>query len=157
MRTKIHAFAGAIALLMVSIFWGSTAWSELFGDENAVIWVKTAVLNGMLVLVPAMMVAGASGAFLGRGRQGSLISKKKERMAVIGGNGLLVLLPSAVFLAMRAQSGQLDALFYGIQAVELVAGAVNITLLTLNMRDGFAMTRKRRQAAASRRFSEARN
>jgi len=54
-------------------------------------------------------------------------------------------LPSAVFLAFRAASGQFDGLFYGVQAVELIAGATNITLLIKNLRAGLAISSRRRR------------
>ena len=63
-------------------------------------------------------------------------------MPVIALNGILILVPSAFFLAARAGAGQFDTAFYAVQAVELLAGAVNIALMSLNMRDGFAMTRQ---------------
>ena len=37
-------------------------------------------------------------------------------------------------------SGQFAALFYAVQGIELVAGAVNITLMSLNMRDGLRLS-----------------
>lgn len=39
-------------------------------------------------------------------------------------------------LASWANAGRFDRAFYALQGVELVAGAINITLLVLNMRDG---------------------
>jgi len=55
---------------------------------------------------------------------------------------VLILLPSAFFLAGRAEAGLLDATFLAVQALELVAGAINITLLSLNMRDGLRIRRR---------------
>ncbi len=60
-------------------------------------------------------------------------------MPVIAANGVLVLVPAALFLAAKARAGEFDAGFYAVQAVELAAGAVNIALLGLNMRDGMRM------------------
>ena len=62
-------------------------------------------------------------------------------MPFIAPNGLLVLIPCALFLAHRAAAGQFDATFYTVPAVELVAEGVNTTLPGLNMRDGIAMAR----------------
>jgi len=62
-------------------------------------------------------------------------------------NGLLVLIPSALFLASKAREGELDATFYSVKALELVAGAVNLTLLGRNMRDGFMMTGRLKRRA----------
>ncbi len=60
-------------------------------------------------------------------------------MPLIAANGVLVLIPSALFLASKARAAEFDAGFYAVQALELVAGATNITLLGLNMRDGLKM------------------
>lgn len=149
MKLKIHAIAGAVALLTIAIFWLSTLSAELFGDSGTIAAVKTAILAGMVVLIPAMALAGASGFSLGRGWKSPVVARKKTRMKVIAANGLLILLPSAFFLAGRAQAGLMDTSFFVVQAVELAAGAVNIALLSLNMRDGMRL--RRRTAPASGR------
>jgi len=61
---------------------------------------------------------------------------KLKRMPLIAANGILVLIPSALFLASKARAAEVDNLFYSVQALELVAGAANVTLLGLNRRDG---------------------
>ena len=61
-------------------------------------------------------------------------------MPFIAGNGLLILIPAALFLASKARAGEFDTWFYVVQALELLAGATNITLLGLNMRDGLKLT-----------------
>lgn len=79
-----------------------------------------------------------------------LIGAKKRRMPLIAANGLVILVPSALYLAAKAEAGAFDAAFYGAQALERVAGAVNIALLGLNMRDGFHLTARRRMVLARR-------
>jgi hypothetical protein len=142
MKTKIHAFAGGLALLTICIFWSATVIAELFGDAADIAAVKNGILAGMLVLVPLMAVAGASGFSLGKGWRSPAVQRKKQRMKVVAANGILVLVPSAVFLASKAGAGAFDAAFVAVQAIELIAGAVNIALLSLNMRDGLALRRK---------------
>jgi hypothetical protein len=149
MNAKVHAAAGAVALLTVSAFWLSTALVELFGNEAAIASVKTAILAGMAVLIPAMAVAGASGFSLGKGWRSPAVQRKKARMKIIAANGLLILLPSAFFLAGRAEAGHFDLAFHVVQAVELATGALNVTLLSLNMRDGLSL--RRRTISAARR------
>jgi hypothetical protein len=68
-----------------------------------------------------------------------LIGAKFKRMPFIAANGILILIPSALFLAFKARAAEFDTVFYAVQALELVAGATNITLLGLNMRDGLKM------------------
>lgn len=142
MKSKLHAAAGAIALLCIAAFWTSTLASELFLGESAVVAVKNGILTAMWVMIPAMAATGASGFSLARGRTGRLLDVKKRRMRIVAANGLLVLLPCAIALARMAGAGQFDGWFYGVQGLELVAGAVNFSLLVLNMRDGLRLARK---------------
>ena len=139
MKKIIHPMAGAIAILVIAMFWLSTALTELLGSESAVVRVKTAIPWGFLLLIPALVAVGASGFALSKGRRVGLIATKLRRMPLIAANGLLVLIPSALFLASKARAAEFDGVFYGMQALELAAGAANITLLGLNMRDGLRM------------------
>ncbi len=139
MKSKLHAAFGAMALLCIATFWVSTVVSELFMDPAAVVAVKNAILAGMWLLVPAMAATGGSGFALAKGRSGRLIEVKGRRMKFVAANGLLVLLPSAFVLATWANAGRFDGAFYALQVLELLAGATNITLLALNMRDGLKL------------------
>jgi len=142
----IHPLAGLVAILTIASFWLSTAISELFGSEAAVIAVKTAIPWGFILLVPALAATGGSGFFLSKGQRQGLVGTKLKRMPFIGANGLLVLIPAALFLASKAKAGEFDATFYTVQALELIAGAINIALLGLSMRDGMALTQWRRKS-----------
>jgi hypothetical protein len=135
----IHPVAGVLAILTIATFWLSTALSELFAPQAIVVAVKTAIPWGFLLLIPALAAAGASGFSLAKGARKGLFGTKIKRMPFIAANGILVLIPSALFLASKAQVGAFDESFYAVQVLELVAGAVNITLLGLNMRDGLKM------------------
>ncbi|MXP26824.1 hypothetical protein GRI39_12360 [Altererythrobacter indicus] len=140
MKKLIHPVAGVIALLTIAAFWLSTTLSELIGSKAAVVTVKTAIPWGFLLLIPALAAAGGTGFSLARGRTKGLAATKLKRMPMIAANGLLILIPSALFLASKAKAGEFDTAFYLVQALELIAGAVNLLLLSLNMRDGFRMT-----------------
>lgn len=61
MKTKVHAIAGGIAFLMILSFWLSTVFSELFASHETIATVKGLILKGMFILIPAMIVVGASG------------------------------------------------------------------------------------------------
>ncbi|USG62571.1 hypothetical protein NBZ79_06230 [Sneathiella marina] len=141
MKTKIHATAGIIGFLIIGIFWTSTVLSELFGSYEDIASVKTAILQGMFILIPALMIAGGSGMVMGQRRTDIPAVSKKKRMPFIVANGLLVLVPAAIYLQSKASVGDFDGIFYTIQGVELVAGAANFILMGLNIRDGLAMTR----------------
>jgi len=119
---------------------GFNALSELFASQAIVTMVKIAIPWGFLWLIPALMAAGGSGFALAKRRRAGLAQAKIKRMPWIAANGILVLVPSALFLAAKARAGAFDTSFDAVQALELVAGAANITLLGLNMRDGLKMT-----------------
>lgn len=144
----VHPVAGGLALATIAGFWTASVAVELFCGPTVVAAVKGAIPYGFVVLIPALAVVGMSGMRLGRGHRGPLVAAKRRRMPVIAANGILVLVPSALVLAARAQAGELDAVFYAVQALELVAGGVNITLLGLSLRDGLRLARGRRVRVA---------
>jgi hypothetical protein len=138
-KSKLHGFLGALALLCIATFWISTVVSEVFLDRASVATVKNSILAGMWILIPAMAATGGSGFSLAGKRRGRLVEAKARRMKGAAANGLLVLLPSAYVLASWANAGRFDAAFFSLQGLELVAGAVNVTLLVLNVRDGLRL------------------
>lgn len=135
----IHPLAGAVAILTIATFWLSTALSELFCSQTTIIAVKTAIPWGFLLLVPAIALAGGSGLTLAKGRRGGVIGTKIRRMPLVAVNGVLILIPSALYLSFKANADSFDTAFYAVQILELVAGAANLTLLGFNMRDGLQM------------------
>lgn len=147
MPKKIHLIAAIIASLMIALFFSSTALVELLGSHESVAMVKSLiVMPGLLILVPAIAATGGSGFFLSRTRKGRLVEAKKRRMPFIAANGLLILVPAAIFLDQWASAGVFDTRFYLVQAAEMLAGAVNLTLMGLNMRDGLKLSGRIRGA-----------
>lgn len=147
MSKAIHPIAGALAILTIATFWLSTVLTELFASPAAVTAVKTALPWGLALLIPALAAAGGSGFSLAKGRREGLVGAKFKRMRLAAANGVLVLIPSALFLASKARAAEFDAAFHAVQALELVAGATNMTLLTFNMRDGLKMKGRLRPRA----------
>ncbi|MCW5799531.1 MAG: hypothetical protein KIT40_13585 [Nitrospira sp.] len=144
-KSIIHGIAGAGALLTITTFWTSTLISELFLSHEAVLAVKQAIVKyGLVILVLFMASVGASGFSLGKGRKGPLIEGKKKRMPIIALNGLLIMVPSALFLNFKATNGEFDKWFYLVQVLELSVGAVQFLLLGLSFRDGLKLTGKLR-------------
>jgi hypothetical protein len=142
MLKRIHPIAGVLAFLIILSFWTSTVVSELFGSLETVAAVKRAIPWGFLVLVPALATVGASGFRMAGASSEPHVLRKKRRMPFIAGNGILILIPAALYLAALASRGDFGATFYAVQAVELIAGAVNLTLMALNIRDGLRLTRR---------------
>jgi hypothetical protein len=139
---RVHPIAGGLALLTMLAFWTSTVAVELAGDRADIVAVKHAIMWGLLVLVPALAVTGGTG-FVRAGRsKNAHVVAKKRRMQVVAPIGLLVLVPCVLYLGTTASASGLGAYFREVQAVELLAGAVNIALMSLNVRDGLRLTRR---------------
>jgi hypothetical protein len=139
--SRVHFVAALLATLTIALFFGSTVVVEATGDHAAVARVKSLiVVPGLLVLVPAIAVTGSTGFVLSRGWQGPLVARKKRRMPIIAGNGLVILVPAAIVLDQWAAAEAFDARFYLMQAVELIAGGMNLTLMGLNIRDGLSLS-----------------
>ena len=147
MIAKVHKIAGLTATLTIASFWLSTAGAELFWGSGAVVTVKTLIPYGFLILIPAIAIAGATGFHQAKDRTAGIIGAKRRRMPIIAANGVLILIPAAVFLAAKAQAGAFDTRCYAVQGGELLAGATNRLLLGLNIRDGRRMTAGRRRRA----------
>ncbi|SMP19983.1 hypothetical protein [Shimia sagamensis] len=149
MLSTVHKAAAALATVTIATFWISTLISEVFLDHAAITAVKTTIPYGFFILIPAMAVAGATGFKLAKARKGGVLGKKSKRTPIVAANGILILIPAALFLATKAQAGSFDTPFYVVQILELIAGALNLTLLGLNIRDGRKLTAgKRRRAKA---------
>lgn len=139
MKSKVHAIAGMIGFLCILTFWTSTAYAELFKSHETIAAVKAMILRGMFILVPAMALAGGLGMAVGAKWKSPQARAKKKRMPIIALNGLCILLPSAAYLAFKSGAGEFDTWFYSVQILELCAGALNLTLMGLNIRDGLRM------------------
>lgn len=142
MLKRIHPIAGGIGLLLILTFWTATAASELFGSRAMVVAVKQAIPWGFFILVPALALTGASGFAMGAKWKGARIAAKKRRMPFIAGNGILILMPAAIYLSVLVSRGEFGMIFYVVQTIELIAGGTNIVLMALNMRDGLVLGRR---------------
>ncbi len=139
MKPVVHATAGTLAFVLIASFWISTLVSELFLSHQAIELVKLAILYAMWILIPALMITGASGFYMAKNYSSYVLTNKKRRMPIIALNGLLLLLPAAIYLHAKAASTEFDMYFYSAQCIELVAGAINLVLISLNIRDGLTL------------------
>jgi len=143
---KVHATAASIALLLIISFCSSTLLSELLGSQQQIISVKNAIFYAIWFLIPCMAITGITGAKLAGKTKKGLIGKKLKRMPIIALNGLLILLPAAIYLRSLAIAGDFSTIFYIVQGVELLAGAINITLMSMNFRDGLKVSKAKRKS-----------
>lgn len=139
-RSMLHAVAGTTAMLMILAFWVSTFVSELWLDQGAIVAVKhTIAVYGVVAFVLAMAATGGTGFSLGKARSGRLLVGKQRRMPLIALNGLVIMIPSALYLNAKAAAGEFDPLFYAVQALELTVGLVQLALMGMNFRDGLRL------------------
>ncbi len=141
MKKTAHLIASVVTLLCIATFVLSTIIIELIGNAQTIAQVKSLIVSpGLLILIPAIAVTGGTGFPLASNRKGHLVASKKKRMPFIAANGILVLIPCAIFLDTKAASGLFDTWFYAVQVIELLAGGTNLALLGMNMRDGFRLS-----------------
>lgn len=141
MLRRLHLISSTLALICIATFFLSTIFVELIGSGHSIASLKHLIVNpGLWILVPTMIATGASGVLMSRKRQGRLVALKKKRMPFIAANGLLVLMPCAIVLNQWASAGSFDTRFYLVQVIELIAGATNLALMGLNMRDGLRLS-----------------
>jgi len=141
MPKGIHFIGGLLATMTIATFFLSTLGVELFGSHETIAMVKgLIVMPGLFIFVPAIAATGGSGVFLSNSRQGRLVDAKQKRMPIIAANGILIMIPCAIFLNQLAASGAFDTTFYVVQTLELLVGAVNLTLMGMNIRDGLRMS-----------------
>jgi hypothetical protein len=137
MKQKLHLITGILATLTIASFFISTITVELFGSHEAVATVKSfIVIPGLFILVPAIAASVGTGFALSKTRKGRLVNAKQKRMPFIGASGVIVLIPCAIFLDRWALAGAFNTTFYIVQGIELLAGATNLTLMSMNIRDG---------------------
>ena len=143
-RVSMHRFAGLMALGITALFWLGTVLTLALGGEAIIAGMKLTVLYGIVFQLTALLVAGLSGRLLAINRlREPLVAHKLRRMLAAGAISFVVLLPSAVYLALKIQGGAPDFHWRLAQAAELVAGAVVIILLVLNARDGLTLRREK--------------
>ena len=143
MKLTIQRVATFMATLCIITFLLSTLSVEIFGSLESVAKIKSMIVSpGLFILIPAMVIAGATGFSLSKGRKGKLVEAKKKRMPIIALNGLIVLVPAAITLNNWAAVGSFDQVFYSVQVLEVIAGTVNATLMIKSILDGRKLTRR---------------
>lgn len=135
-RRIAHIVSSLVAVTCVVSFWTASLVAELSLAPAGVAAVKTGILAGLFVLVPALLVAGQTGTALRRNRT------KRRRLRRIRLVAATVLVPCALLLWWWAREGDLSPAFHVVQALELLAGAHNLVLLALNARDGIRSARR---------------
>lgn len=143
-KSVFHGILGTFGTLTIASFLGSTLVAELFLPNSAVISVKYGIAHyGIYCLVAFMALTGISGNGLAKGYKGGLVGTKRKRMVVIALNGVLIMIPSALFLSHKASSGALDIYFYSVQVLETVVGSLQLFLMYKNFSEGRVLIKGR--------------
>lgn len=142
MKKIIHRLSAIIATLCIALFFSATLYTELFLTQVDIIHLKQLIVSpGLFILIPAMIITGVSGSILSKQRKGRLVENKQKRMKIIAATGFIILLPSAIMLDQLASSGSFSTFFIMLQLLELLAGASNLLLMGMNMKDGLKLRR----------------
>ncbi|MFZ7234224.1 hypothetical protein ACLSZ5_05850 [Avibacterium avium] len=139
----LHPIVACAAMGFIACFWFSSLLSELFASHDTVLLVKQSILYAFCLFIPCMALTGISGAKLAGKSKNPLIVAKRRRMPLIALNGIVILIPCAVFLFIKARAGEFDGVFYSVQILELIAGGVNFCLMAKNARDARQLFRKK--------------
>lgn len=141
----IHAVAATLALGIIASFWASTVIAELLMGPVMVVAVKTKILLGLTLLIPALITTTVTGQRLAKRCNGShLVGRKQARMRFVAPLGIGVLVPCAFVLQSWAVAGSFGPRFMAVQLLELAAGATNIVLLVQSYRDGLRLRATKR-------------
>jgi hypothetical protein len=143
-RTHLAAAVGALALIMTFLI--LTTVTELIGTAGDVHIVRQWIVFGLPVLIGCLATAALSGRRLARNSRAAVIRRKQRRMQIVALAGILVLVPCALILDDLTASASAGGVVTALEITEILAGALNLTLLALNFRDGRRLTRPRKPA-----------
>lgn len=146
---RLHIGASIAAFTLIFLFLVSSLWVEFSGGPQQIAFLKQRIAYALLLLVPAIALAGITGFSMAGKPPKGVAAAKALRMKLIAANGLLLLVPMALFLACYSSSLILDNVFWTVQSLEYLAGFTNIVLIGLNFRDGLKMTRGRRRRVSA--------
>ena len=123
----VHKTSALICFILIACFFSSSLLFDMFGNQESVLIVKNGIFYSIWLLIPLMAITGMTGAKMAPKVTSGPIGAKKKRMPFVALNGFLILLPAAYFLRELALNG------------ELFAGFINLTLMSLNIRDAMAL------------------
>jgi len=157
---RLHLAAAAGAIAVITTFLVASAVTELAGDAGDIRVLRRGILLGLPLLIGFLITAALTGRRLAGRSRSAVVRRKRRRLQAAAAAGLLVLVPCALILDHLA-SAPTGPVVAALEIAELSFGALNLSLLTLNFRDGRRMTRRRmtrrRRSPAPRRLVETRS
>jgi len=139
--STIHKASGILALVVIILFFLASVYSELNGNHEIIIRVKTIILFSMPVMFVLMPIAAITGKKLAGKSSAPVIKSKNNRVKFIAANGVFLTI-LAITLYLRATRNQIDETFLIIQFIEFGFGLFNMILLGMMIRDGRTLTGK---------------
>nr|WP_321413718.1 hypothetical protein [uncultured Allomuricauda sp.] len=136
---KAHIVATAIAVLTIASFFSFSLIAEIMGNPEFIKQIKTGILYCLPVLLFAMPLLGITGKKLAGKSKSPIVTTKMKRMKFIAFNGV-ILISLAIYLYFRANDNNIDRTFLYVQIIELLFGAINLTLLGLNIQSGMKLS-----------------
>ena len=130
-----------MALAIISLFFLASVYTEINGNHDLILNVKTIIVFTMPIMLILMPVAAITGKKIAGKSMAPIIKIKKNRVKFIAINGI-ILMVLAVLLYLRASNGQIDNTFLTLQFTEFAFGLANMSLLLLMIRDGRILTGK---------------
>ncbi len=143
-RTHLAAAVGALAL--ITTFLLSSTVTELIGTASDIHLMRQWIVFGLPLLIGCLATAALSGRRLARNSRAAVIRRKQRRMQIVAAAGIVVLVPCALVLDDLTAGASAGGVVAALEISEILAGALNLTLLALNFRDGLSLTRPRRPA-----------
>ena len=104
-------------------------------------YVKRVILMFVPVLMLSMIATGLTANKLYPGILKGQFKIKQIRLKIAAANGVLILLPAAIVLARWSELSEFGVLYWTVQALEIIVGLINITMIGLNIRDGIRLGR----------------
>ncbi len=143
---RIHLTAAAGAVTLITTFLISSAVTELAGNAADVHSLRQRIVYGLPLLIGCLAAAALTGRRLARKSRAAVIRRKQRRMQVVAALGIVVLVPCALILDALTAGASAGAVVTGLVITEMLVGALNLTLLLLNVRDGRRLSRPRTPA-----------
>ena len=136
---RVHLIATIIAATTIATFFTVSLIAEIRGDEFFIKSVKAFILYALPIMIVSMPALAITGNKLAGQSKNHLVNLKKNRMKFIMINGI-VLVSLAIFLYYRSHFQRIDSVFLAFQIAEFIFGLTNLTLISLNARNGMQLS-----------------
>lgn len=144
---KAHIISTSIAVVTIGCFFSFSLVAEIMGNQEFIKQIKIGVLYGLPVLLVAMPMLAMTGKKLAGNSKSTIVATKMKRMKFVAFNGV-ILISLAIYLYFRAVNNNIDSTFLGVQIIELLFGAINLTLLGLNIKAGMKLSGRIKRSTA---------